>query len=128
VSKEYKLYSAHNVTNTYTVTPADFVKQIRLVRNSGYWIATLSQVGKYIQERKNAVIKSSSNGNSIFLRVDCRLNPDFYNFPLTIMMETNYKRFRITNCAADGIYNSFNGKLQFNVYPNKDVTIEILDI
>ncbi|HNW98823.1 MAG TPA: polysaccharide deacetylase family protein [Bacteroidales bacterium] len=127
VSKEYKLYKKHNVVNTYTVTPYEFVKQIRLIRNSGYWIAPISSIGKYIKERKNAVIKTSRNGNSIFLRIDNTLDSEIYNHPLTIQFETNNKKFRITNCAADGIYNARDNKLFFNVYPNQDITIEILD-
>jgi len=127
VSKEYKLYNAHNVTNTYTVTPIDFVKQIRLVRNSGYWISTISSIGKYIKERENAVIKTSKHEKSIFLRVESSLDSDVYNQALTIQFETSNKKFKITNCAADGIYNARGSKLFFNVYPNQDVTIEILD-
>jgi hypothetical protein len=127
VSKEYKLYESHNVVNTYTVTPADFVKQIRLVRNTGYWIAPISYVAKYIKERDNAVIKTTFNENSVFLRVVNTLNSEIYNHPLTIQMETVHKKFKITNCASDGIYNARGGKLFFDVYPNQDVTIEILD-
>ncbi|HNZ42509.1 MAG TPA: polysaccharide deacetylase family protein [Bacteroidales bacterium] len=127
ISKEYKLYESHNVTNNYTVTPADFVKQIRLVRNSGYWIAPISAIGKYSKQRNSAVIKTSAHENAIFLRVDCPLNPEIYNHPLTIRLETKNKKFRITNCAADGIYNARSNVLFFNIYPNQDVTIEILD-
>jgi len=127
ISKEYKLYEAHNVTNTYTVTPADFVKQIRLVRNSGYWIAPISAIGKYSKQRNSAVIKTTAHENAIFLRVDCPLNPEIYNHPLTIRVETKYKKFKITNCAADGTYNTRSNVLFFNIYPNQDVTIEILD-
>ncbi|HNW90353.1 MAG TPA: polysaccharide deacetylase family protein [Bacteroidales bacterium] len=127
VSKEYKLYEAHNVVNTYTVTPADFVKQIRLVRNSGYWVATVSSVAKYIRERKSAVIKTTVNENSIFLRVQSNLDPEIFNHPLTIQVETKHKKFKITNCVSDGIYNARDNKLFFNVYLNQDVTIEILD-
>lgn len=127
VSKEYKLYKKMNDTNTYTITPFDFVKQIRLIRNSGYWISTISSVAKYIKERDNAVIKTTKNGKTIYLRIGTNLDPDFYNYPLTIKYSTNYKRFKITNCAADGIYNAKGNNLFFNVYPNQDVTIEILD-
>jgi peptidoglycan/xylan/chitin deacetylase (PgdA/CDA1 family) len=127
VSKEFNLYKSHNVENTYTVTPIDFVRQIRLIRNSGYWISTISSIGKYIKERDNAVIKTTKNASSVFLRVNMTLDADIYNYPLTIKFETNNKKFRITNCAADGIYNARDHKLFFNVYPNQDVTIEILD-
>lgn len=127
VSKEYNLYKAHNVINTYTVTPIDFVKQIRLIRNSDYWIAAISSVGKYIKERENAVIKTTKHESSIFLRIENTLDSDVYNHPLTILFETNNKKFKITNCVADGIYNARENKLFFNVYPNQDVTIEILD-
>ncbi|HOY31014.1 MAG TPA: polysaccharide deacetylase family protein [Bacteroidales bacterium] len=127
VAKEYKLYEAHHVVNTYTVTPEDFVKQIRIVRNSGYWIAPVSAIGKYIIERTKAVIKTTLNKNTIFLRAEVNLDPDIYNHPMTIQASTPYKKFRITNCASDGIYNARENKLFFNVYPNQDVTIEILD-
>ena len=127
LSKENKLYEAHKVINTYSVTPADFVKQIRLVRNSNYWIATVSKVAKYIKERNSSVIKTSAHENSIYLRVENQLDAEIYNHALTIQLETTHKKFKITNCTSDGIYNARGNKLYFNVYPNQDVTIEIID-
>ena len=127
VSKEYKLYEAHNVVNSYNVTPNDFVKQIRLIRNSDYWISTISNVGKYIRERESSTLRSSTHKNAIFLRVENNLDAEVYNHPLTIQYQTNYKKFRITNCTADGIYNAKDRMLYFTVMPNQDVTIEILD-
>lgn len=126
-SKEYILYRAHNVVNTYTITPDDFTRHVRLIRNSGYWIAPVSEVGKYCKERENVIIKTKRSGNTILLQLLSSLNPQLYSHPLTVEYTTNHTRFMIRNSTSDGIYNARDHKLIFNVKPNQDVTIEIIE-
>ena len=71
-SKPVHLFKFHNVTNTFSLTPKEFDNQVRLLRNSGYWIATTSQVGKYLVERENAKIKQ---GLTVLWLIRDGLNP-----------------------------------------------------
>jgi len=126
-SKEYKLFNKHNVTHNYTITPDELNAHIRLIRNSNYWIAPISEVGKYIMLRNMVQLKSERKGNTIVLHLSSSLNTDIYNHPLTIEYTTSHKRFMIRNAVSDGIYTARDQKLIFNVYPNQDVTLEIIE-
>ncbi len=48
------------------------------------WIATLSDVTKYIQERQDASIEIQKNNNNLTLKVSHTLNPEIFNHPLTV--------------------------------------------
>ncbi|MEP7146658.1 MAG: polysaccharide deacetylase family protein [bacterium] len=125
-SKEMNLMKYHNVTATYSVTPEMFDKQMRLVRNSDYWIAPISIVGRYYKERENSKLEITDHGDKIFLNAVSQLDPGIYNIPLTIEFSTGWKIVKITNSVVDGIYNPRNNKIYISVYPDKEVTIEKL--
>ncbi len=123
-SKAVHLFNYYKVTNRYSLTPKQFDNQIRLLRNSGYWIATTSQVGKYITERENAQLHFDLGKTAHILEIKSKLNPKIYNQPLTIEFTTGWKIVKITNSENDGIYNPRNGKIVFPVKFNKKIIIE----
>ncbi|MEA3497047.1 MAG: hypothetical protein U9R42_13555 [Bacteroidota bacterium] len=126
-SKEYKLFESGKYKNTYSISPKQFERQIRLIRNSDYWIAPISTIGKYQKERENSTIRTTKYSNLTFLSVINKLDKKNYKQPLTIEYITSSKKIRVTGSVADGIYNNREGKIYLNVLPNKEVTIEILD-
>ena len=77
--------------------------------------------------RNMVQLKSERKGNTIVLHLSSSLNTDIYNHPLTIEYTTSHKRFMIRNAVSDGIYTARDQKLIFNVYPNQDVTLEIIE-
>ncbi len=103
-----------------------FERQIRLIRNSNSWIAPIAVVGKYVEERNVSVIKSTSHNNVIFLTVVNTLSNEF-NQTLTIVYATGHRKIKISKSPADGIYEAKNGVIYFQVIPNKEITIEIID-
>ncbi|MEO8209725.1 MAG: polysaccharide deacetylase family protein [bacterium] len=123
-SKEMNLMKYHNVSATYSVTPEMFDKQVRLIRNSGYWISTINDIGKYIEERENAKLEIIDHGDVILLNAVTGLDTAIFSFPLTIEFITGWNTVRISNSAEDGIYNPRNNTILINVFPNKEVTIE----
>ncbi|MCD6176445.1 MAG: polysaccharide deacetylase family protein [Candidatus Cloacimonetes bacterium] len=123
-SKAMDLFDYHKVYNRYAVTPKIFDNQVRLLRNSGYWIGTTSQVGKYITERENAELKFKAGYNSFTLELQSDLDMSIYTQPLTIEFTTDWEVIKITNSEDDGIYNPRNGKLYFSTKLNKKVIIE----
>ncbi|MBC8342402.1 MAG: hypothetical protein H8E61_00295, partial [Bacteroidetes bacterium] len=125
-SKEQKLINSSAYSNTYSVTPYIFERQARLFRNSDYWIAPVSLVGKYLVEKENSRIISSQFGNMIFLTVQNNLDNSIYQHPLTVEFTSEAGKIKVTGSAYDGIYHNRNGKLYLNVYPNREVKIEIL--
>ncbi len=126
-SKEYKMGNEMDREDFLLITPELFRRQIRLIRNTEYWIAPLAIVGKYLKEKKLSKIEFNQHKKLIFLNIRNSLDRELYNQPLTIEYTTSYKKMKIINNADEGIYNARNGKIYFNVYPNQEVTIEILD-
>ena len=123
-SKAMKLFEYHNVYNRYSVTPENFEKQVRLLRNSDYWIATTSEVGKYLTEKENVKLKYNFTNDSCLLILESALDRNIYDQPLTIEFTTNWKVVKITHSAKDGIYNARNGKIYFPAFINKKIILE----
>lgn len=48
------------------------------------WIATFAEVTKYLRERKNAVISSKLQGDSILVNISTELDPEVYDASLTL--------------------------------------------
>ena len=106
---------------------SDFEKQVRLLRNSDYWISSELDVFKYIKERNESTIQSERFKNMIFLTIINRLDPNVYDQPLTLEFQSNARIIRLEGSETDGTYMNKDGSFQFNVLPNKEVTIEIVE-
>jgi hypothetical protein len=125
-SKEYRFIESGKYANTYSVSPYIFERQARLFRNSDYWMATVSNVGKYLTEKKYSTITSSSYGNMVFLTLVNQLDKQVYNQPLTIEITSAAQRLKVTGSMNDGIFQNRNGKIYIHVKPNQEVKIEKL--
>jgi hypothetical protein len=110
----------------YFIQKSDFEKQIRLLRNSNYWVTTEANVYKYRKEKLSSTIQTNRFQNMIFLKILNPLDKNIYNQPLTIEFKTNLKKLRIAGSESDGIYSNKNGSVIFNALPNKEISIEIL--
>ena len=105
----------------------EFEKQVRLIRNSNYWIASESDIFRYLKEKEAASLKTEQYENMIFLKIVHPLDPSVYDYPLTIEYISDAKLIRIEGSENDGSYNNRDGYFLFNVLPNKEVTIEIIE-
>lgn len=123
-SKEMNLLRYHNVTNTYSVTPATFEKQVRILRNSDHWIAPISYVGRYIMQKEGSELKITNLGDKIFVKIENNLDMSIYNIPMTIEYTTDWNIVKISNSANDGFYNPRNNKIYFTVIPGQEVLLE----
>jgi hypothetical protein len=108
------------------IQKSDFEKQVRLIRNSNYWIATEANVYKYKKEKIASAIQTDRFQNMIFLKVINPLDMNIYNQPLTIEYKTRSRIIKITGSESDGTYSNKNGSIFINAMPNKEITIEIL--
>lgn len=103
-----------------------FKRHVRLYRNSNYWIAPIANVQKYVTEKEASSLSVVQHDNLILLTIKNNLDT-IYNHPLTVEYRTSLKKIKITNSAADGIYETRNGKIYFNAFPKREVIIEILE-
>lgn len=123
-SKEMNLLRYHNVTNTYSITPAMFERQMRLARNSGHWIAPISTIGRYIRQKENSRLEITDHDDRILVKIVNDLDRNIYNIPLTIEFTTGWSVVKVSNSLNDGIYNPRNNKIYINVLPNEEIIIE----
>jgi len=106
---------------------SDFEQQVRLLRNSNYWISSETRVFKYRKERIESSIQTEQFKNMIFLKVINRLDPDVYDQPLTLEFKSNARIIKLEGSETDGTYSNKKGFILFNALPNKEVTIEIVE-
>ena len=106
---------------------AEMEKQVRLIRNKDYWIAPEGDVYRYLKEKKAATISTQHFKNMIFLKVNHSLDRGVYDQPLTIDYKTKSRILRIEGSLNDGTYQNKNGSILFNVKPNNEVKIEIIE-
>jgi hypothetical protein len=106
---------------------SDFNQQVRLMRNSNYWISSESDVFKYRKEKGESSVQTERFKNMIFLKVINKLDPDVYDQPLTLEFKSGARIIRLEGSESDGIYMNRNGSFLFNVLPNKEVAIEIVE-
>ena len=125
-SKEMGLLRYHNVQNTYSVTPAMFERQMRIARNSGFWIAPISYIGRYIMQRENSNLEITDHGDRILLKVNCSLDRNTFNLPMTVEYTTGNKVVKVINSQNDGVYNPRENKIYLEVLPGQEVVIENL--
>jgi len=125
-SKEMNVLRSHNVYSTYSVTPEMFDKQIRLVRNSGRWIAPINVVGRYIMQNESTTLQLSEHDNKVLIKAVCNIEDRDFLVPMTLVVETSSNFVKVEGSVNDGIYNPVKGKILIDIMPNKELVIEEL--
>jgi len=122
-SKEMEIIRSHEVTNYYSLPPEAFEKQIEAVIAAGYWIAPISEIGKYITERDNTEIRSIACRNQIYIYTVTNLDKQIYNQPLTLEIKVPWKKVRVVGSLNDGIFQTQNNTLYIDVMPEVELIL-----
>ena len=94
-------------------------------REKEIWFATYQDAYKYIRQRMNSTIKQSSDEKSIEIEVQCDLDKNIYNQPLTLQTKVpaNWKSVQIQQSGRTEILTPFikNGDhfVRYNALPEK---------
>jgi peptidoglycan/xylan/chitin deacetylase (PgdA/CDA1 family) len=83
------------------------------------WIATFTDVTKYIRERMNATAEASAGKGKILVRLNHRLDKNLYDLPLTLKTYVSpaWKKVKVTQGGkASQISTSTDGKGTFVLY------------
>jgi hypothetical protein len=112
--------------NDFFIERSDFEMQIRLLRNSNYWISTESNVFQYLVEKSKSSIQFTQFQNILFLKIVNDLDLNKFSQPLTIRFKTSAKKVRINGSESDGTFENRTGFIYFNASPNKEITIEVI--
>jgi hypothetical protein len=113
----------HNVSYTYSVTTELFRKQAEMLAASGYWVGTISEVGKYITQRENSNINLTTGKNKIYIEVGSTLEKTVYNQPMTIEVSLPWKKYRVEGSLSDGIYAEGKKLIYVNVLPGQKIIL-----
>ncbi len=124
-SKEMKIMEHHKVFNTYSLYPATFEKHMQLLRQSGYWIAPLTQAGRYALQRRHARLKLKKHCGKYSLRII--LDDDKYNFnlPMTVLLQTGASAVTVKKNGETRVYRPVNGKFKINLKPGEKIKLKI---
>ena len=122
-SKEMELIRLHNVSYSYSLPPEAFEKQIQAMVNQDYWIAPVSEVGRYIIERDNTEIRIIECKNQIYIYTVTNLDKQIYDRPLTLEVELTWKKVKIEGSLGDGTYPIQNQRIFIDVMPETELIL-----
>ena len=123
-SKEMKILRYHKVTNTYSLLPNTFQKQMQVLSGQNAWVAPIATVGKYVVEREHTKIKLRRFCHRLCIKVSTNLDTAIYNQPLTIKVKLPWKKVKIRKGKESYIYNVKNQTLLLDILPNSKVIIK----
>ncbi len=93
------------------------------------WVATFQDVTKYIRERMHAKIDYMKDGNQIRVRMSHDLNPELYNFPLSLKtyVPDSWESVEISHgekrWSPEIRVDEYGHSVLYNVIPNKEEII-----
>jgi len=103
-----------------------FRRQIRLMRNTDYWIAPEHEVFLYEYERKNARFHVSRTGKVISIRLEAPVYGHYDPVPLTLKFTSSASLLKIRTSSEERILQNRRGYVFFDLLPGKVAYIEIL--
>ena len=122
-SKEMELLRYHKVQNCYSLLPETFEKQMEKIVATGYWVAPIASIGKYIAERNNTEIRTVKCKKKIYIYTFTNLDTNIYNQPLTIEIELKWKKVKIAGSLHDGVFETQDNKLLVNILPENELIL-----
>lgn len=123
-SKEMNIMKNHNVKNTFSLYPDTFEKQIKTVAASGYWVAPIAVVGKYIVEREHTKIEMRMFCNTIKIKTFTTVDTTIYNQALTVKVKLPWTKISVEGSENDGDYKVKNSELLIDILPGKTIKIK----
>jgi peptidoglycan/xylan/chitin deacetylase (PgdA/CDA1 family) len=122
-SKETEIMRLHSVEYSYSIYPELFEKQVKEIVSTGYWIAPVCTIGKYITERNGTEVKMIRTRKKIYIYTFTNLNKNIYDQPLTLEVKLPWKRVGVKGSQQDGIVETHNNRLFIDVLPEKEIIL-----
>jgi hypothetical protein len=88
-SKQYNMYQYHNVEDNYSVLPETFDYQMDIISQKDYWVGTIYDIGRYLQQKQNSELLITIEDNNVFVIIECGLNPKIFNHKMTVIYNGN---------------------------------------
>ncbi len=110
--------------NTFIIDEKEFEKQIRLLRNTEYWIAPEADVYKYRMQKQTAKLNTTIHNQYIFIMISHQLNKMVYNHPMTVKIPVEAPYLQVSGTLFDGIYTNRTGEILIHAIPGQEVIIK----
>lgn len=123
-SEEWAVWMTHGITCGYDyfkdssrfTSFLDYVKE----RESQIWIGTFHDVAAYVAERNNIQLKVENKVHKIVVVPVINLDPELYDQPLTMIVETDAKiKVKQARRSIDISYRDGKAYFEFNPYGDK---------
>jgi peptidoglycan/xylan/chitin deacetylase (PgdA/CDA1 family) len=122
-SRELATMARHNVEHTYSVTPLTFGRQVRLVRNTGAWVAPVEDVGRYLLQHRRAKLSLRQSDRSAVINIAAARVGQLPPLPMTVVLDVPWRWVTVSGSEADGTYSPYDGSLKIPVLPGTEVTV-----
>jgi peptidoglycan/xylan/chitin deacetylase (PgdA/CDA1 family) len=122
-SREISILRAHKVDYTYSVSPDIFRWQVSEIADSGYWVAPVCEVGKYITQRDNTQIQTVTGKKRIEISLVSSLDKTIYNQPMTIRVLIPWKEVKVEGGSSDGIYAAGKKPVYIDIVPGQTLIL-----
>jgi len=125
-SKAMEVLRYHKIKNTYSLLPKSFENQMQIVFNSDYWVAPISTIGKYIEERNHTQIEMYKCFNRLEIKSNSDLDKSIYNEKITLKVELPWKKVKVYVGDKVLIYNVSSNYILIDFVPGQEITIKKL--
>lgn len=88
-SKQYNMYRYHSVENNYSVLPETFDYQMDIISQKNYWVGTVYDIGRYLEQNERSDLIINIEDNNIFVTIECDLDPEIFNRLMTVVYNGN---------------------------------------
>jgi len=101
-----------------------FRRHLRIIRNSGMWVAPEEDIAEYLAFRHQAAVTLEKPSPVRRVITVCSRWPSAT--PVTVIWKTPFGAARVSGSACDGTVVVRDGTLLLEAIPNKPITIEVL--
>jgi peptidoglycan/xylan/chitin deacetylase (PgdA/CDA1 family) len=121
-AREYLVMEAHRVEDTYNVTPRTFERQMRLLRNSGAFEGTMSEIGLYNQAANGVRLEFTVHDRSLVAALrNIGTDSLLTKTPLTLEVTSSWPWLKIEGSLEDGLRCNRTGVIRFEALPGSEI-------
>jgi hypothetical protein len=106
------------------INAREFERQIRLMRNANFWIASEEAIYQYRAEYAKARLKVNQYGPFQFVTIETPMLSSEFDHPLSFYFYTSAPKIEIAGSEDDGFYQNRGDKILLQARPGKEITIK----
>jgi peptidoglycan/xylan/chitin deacetylase (PgdA/CDA1 family) len=108
----------------YNLYPSTLDSQMKIVKNSGAWVAPMGEVAKYLKERIHTKISRELKNDRLAVSLKDDLPDEIYDTPLTLKIKIPWNKVRLEGTLKNGVPVVKKGFLIIDVHPDSKIEIK----